>query len=262
MKELYPEGNYTLSGEALKSSKKNQERFEKQQQKRREKGKTERESAKIGDLHIGSDVMSVYPSGSNDKLLHKTEGFISVGEGEFIALQASRVPFLLAILGFIIVAVACLMILIAMKNRPPVIIEPDHPLPDPDENVVPVPDDVGTPTVSENGGGAVTMIYTLEATVDLSSGDVGIYLRNPKASNHDVAIKMYILSGDKEYCVASSGLIKAGNGLYKLTLSEDAPVLKEGVYSGYYKIIYYNPQTGERALVEADIKDVNITVTE
>ena len=73
---------------------------------------------------------------------------------------------------------------------------------------------------------------------------------------------MYIVSGGNEYLIAKSGLIKAGYGLYKLTLSEDAPTLTEGVYTAYYKIGYYNPETGERALVEADIKDVTVTVTE
>jgi len=259
LQELYPDG-YNLCGEVVKRNKKSLERFEKKQLKLRLKGKQEKELAKLGDLFVDANVLSIYPHGSASDLLHKTEGYVCVGDGQFIAVKTSRLAFLLILLGLILATVACIVLLLLPNDKPPVIIEPDHPLPPVDENVVPTPDDGGEKPNTPEGGGAVTMIYTLEATVTLSSGEIGIYVKNPKASSHDIDIKMYIISGNKEYHIASSGLVKAGNGLYKLTLKDDAPILKEGVYNGYYKLGYYDPVTGVRALVEADIKDVKITV--
>jgi len=63
-----------------------------------------------------------------------------------------------------------------------------------------------------------------------------------------------------EYSVARSGLIPAGNGLYQMTLAEDAPALKEGMYTCMYRVRYYHPITGVRAIVESEITDVVMTV--
>lgn len=244
LKELYPDKQYIILGETLKHPKKNRRRH-----------------SKFGTIYIDSKEKDVYPVDYYNKLLYKTEGFLSVGGDRFVVLKASRLPFLLALLGILTVAIICFLLLFFIDSTP-VAIRPDHPLPDPDANVMPLPDsDDETPTVSEEGGGAVTMNYMLQASVNLSSKEIGIYLQNPKRSNHDVSIKMYITSGEEDYLIATSGLIKAGNGLYTLRLSEEAPMLEEGVYHGYYKLSYYDSKTGERALVEADITDLEITVS-
>lgn len=252
MKELYPQG-YMLVGETPAKSNTIPNKVK----------ANSRPHPRIGGLYLKSETVSIYQNGCSNKLMNKLEGYICVGENQFIAVYKSRVPFVLTLFSMLAVLAICILLLLLLtKKDDPLVIKPDHPLPDEDSGVVEIPDDNDKPTDSVQGGGAVTMIYTLAATVDLSSGDVGIYLRNPKKSNHDVTITMYIVSGGNEYLIAKSGLIKAGYGLYKLTLSEDAPTLTEGVYTAYYKIGYYNPETGERALVEADIKDVTVTVTE
>lgn len=243
-KKLYPDKNDTLLGETLKQN-----------------GKRRRRESQMGRIHIGSKEKGVYPVKHYNKLFYKTEGYIHVGNEQFVALKSSRIPFLLALLVILMMAGICLTLLYFLDSTP-VTLKPNHPLPEPDANVLPIPDSEDVkPTVSEEGGGAVKMNYMLQASVKLASKEIGMYLQNPKTSNHDVAIKMYITSGEGDYLIATSGLIQAGNGLYQLTLSEDAPVLEEGIYSGYYKVLYYDSQTGERALVEADITDLEITVT-
>ena len=113
---------------------------------------------------------------------------------------------------------------------------------------------------SPDGGGSVSMIYTLSAKITLSTGEINIHFKNPKVSNHSVAMQFYILSGGEEYLVAESGLIPAGNGLYTLKMLDTAPTLSEGTYEGMYRVMYYDPITGVRAHVQSEITDVVVSV--
>jgi hypothetical protein len=165
-----------------------------------------------------------------------------------------------------IVAVAAVVIAIIIgilaNPTPPIVIDPDHPLPDPDPNVTPIEGEDEEQMTSEEGGGAVSMIYTMKADYTLGSDWVEIYFKNPKRSNHDVAIELYVVSEGAEYLLGTSGRVAAGNALYRVTVSQDAPELSEGVYTGLYRVRYYNSLTGEKALVESDIVDIQITVTQ
>ena len=60
--------------------------------------------------------------------------------------------------------------------------------------------------------------------------------------------------------MAKSGLLEAGYGLNTLTLSDDAPTLSEGIYTGIYRLHCYDPKTGERSLVAPSIAGVEVTV--
>ena len=105
------------------------------------------------------------------------------------------------------------------------------------------------------------MIYTLTAGLSLSDNSISMYFKNPNASNHDVVLELYLVDGGTEIKLAQSGLVKAGYGLYEMTVLEDSAVLQEGIYQGKYKVLYYKPDTGERALVESDIEGLTIAVT-
>ncbi|MBQ9972860.1 MAG: hypothetical protein IJP24_04980, partial [Firmicutes bacterium] len=113
---------------------------------------------------------------------------------------------------------------------------------------------------NEDGGGSVSMIYTLEADVSLSSGAITMYFKNPSDSTHDVVLEAYIKSDGAEYLVGKSGRLPAGYELSTLTLISDYAVLSEGMYDGLYKVQCYNPQTGELALVAPQITDLTFTV--
>lgn len=270
LKELYPEGNYSISGEARNGSKENQNKYDEKQLKKLQKMKEQglvaegTETLKIGDLRVGNTSMSVYPSGSSDKLLDKIGGYICIGDGKFVALHESRVPFLITVSSAVAATAVVIAIIIGIlaNPTPPIVIDPDHPLPDPDPNVTPIEDEDEEQMTSEEGGGAVSMIYTMEADYTLGSDWVEIYFRNPKRSNHDVTIELYVVSEGTEYLLGTSGRVAAGHALYRVTVSQDAPELSKGVYTGLYRIRYYNSLTGEKALVESDIEDIQITVTQ
>jgi len=271
LKELYPdESGYSLCGEAWRGTGQSQDKYEEKQRKRLEKlkesGKAdlEKTTLKVGDLHMGGSVLGVYLNGTNEAVLSKADGYVCVGENRFIALHSSRIPFFAAV-GSLSVAIIATVIIIAMilgNAAPPVVIDPDNPLPVLDPNIVPVEDDTSEKVVSEDGGGSVKMVYTKEAAISLKSENATIYYQNPNASNHDVVIEFYVTSGEESYFLGKSGRVPAGSGIYEISVADREAELKAGIYEGYYNISFYNPTTGEKSILGSSISGVTITVTE
>ena len=184
---------------------------------------------------IGGEQHNVKPLGSHSALLNRKAGYVCVGEDSYVAILKSRVPFLimfLALLAGIIIGGYILWSMLTGNSIP--VVSPDHPLPDVDSNIVEIEGDTSTPN--------------------------RILFKNPKKSNHDVALELYVVKNNERILISKSGRIPAGNKLQDMSLMPDKAVLSEGVYEGVFKVIYYNPQTGERALVESDISDVEIIV--
>ncbi len=229
----------------------------------------------IGTVQVGQEQFSVAPCGSYRRLLWRPAGYLKVGKDEYLALMKSRLPFLGSLL-FLLAAICIMLVLLLAGNdqRPnagddepnpgedTVVIAPDHPLPPEDKNAVPIEGDNSEKTKVEEGGGALSMIYKLDCTIDLSNGDIGIYFKNPNASSHEVTVDMYIVSGGEAYLVAQSGILKAGYALERLQLLPDAPTLGEGVYAGLFRFHCYDPVTGEQAMVVPEVAGLNITVTD
>ena len=222
----------------------------------------------LGTVRVGSEIYHVAPCGKHSSLFWRTAGYLAVGEDEYIALKKSRLLFLLLLLG-LVAALAVLGIFLLKPSAPgtpggqggPVVIQPDHPLPPVDDNSQKLEDDNSQKAEVADGGGSVSMIYTLEAALDLSEKTIGIYFKNPNASSHNVTVDFYIVSGGVEYLVAQSGLLEAGYGLTQMTLLPGAPSLSEGIYTGLYRLHCYDPESGEQAMVVPTIAGVSVTVT-
>ena len=270
IKELYPSGaGYSLSGEAHLGTGKAQDKFDEKQRKRlerlKESGKVhvEQQTLKTGDLRIGGHVLGVYPKDTNTGVLSKSNGYVAVGENQFISIHSSRVPFLITvgtISAAIIAAVAIILALITAP-APPAPPAPDNPLPVVDPNVTPNEDDTSEKTPIDDSP-FVSPVWTLNADVNLATDTAKIYYQNLQASNHDMVIELYIVSNGEEYFLGRSGRIPAGYTIRELSLAERNVELKVGQYEGLYKIYIYNPETGEMVMVDLQIKDVIVKVTE
>lgn len=240
--DLYPDGGYTIVGETTHKNKK---------------------EIKSKLLLKKDEELDVSEFKSHSRILYRVAGYVKVGQDEYIALLKSRLPFLILLFGSIAILAVVAALLISLITTPapgPVVIDPDHPVPSDDPNSELMEDDDTVKPDVEEGGGSLSMIYTLEAKLSLSTRQIDIYFKNPNASTHDVSIILYITSGENEIAIAQSGLLKAGHSLSKLTLSEGAAVLREGVYTGKYLLSIFDPLTGERALVQPEITGVNLTV--
>lgn len=242
--KLYPEKDYFVVGETRANSKKEA----------------------IGKLQTGKkEDLLVYAYKSHSRLLNKCVGYARVNSrDEYIALIRSRVPFLILLLlclAALIMAAMLLMNSLTREPSGPIVINPDHPMPSQDANATPNEGDDSQKAEVEEGGGSLSMIYSLDAKLDLNTGKINIYFKNPNASTHDVSIILYVVSGDTKVPIAQSGRISAGYSLNSLQMTEGSAALTEGVYNGYYMLSLFDPETGERALVQPEITGVQLVVT-
>lgn len=239
LKKLYPGGDYSVVGETRASKKK----------------------AAIAHMQANGATLEVSAHKSHNTLLTKCVGYARVGANEFVALQVSRIPFLIILAACIVALAGAGTVLVTSLTAPPpgpVIIAPDHPMPSQDVNSQVNEDDNTQKAEVEEGGGSLSMVYSLDAKLNLDTGKIQIYFKNPNASTHDVSIILYIVSGDTEVAIAQSGRVSAGYSLTQLEMVEGTATLTEGVYNGYYLLSLFDPETGERALVQPEITGVEL----
>lgn len=216
------------------------------------------EQRTLGEMPIGIKRIGISAAQSNSPLLYKKVGYVCLEDGSFVALCISRLPFFILLTTLLALLVAGSVVLLSLLGEESP--APNHPLPPVDDNLTPDEGDPSDPIQSPDGGGAVSMIYTLGAKIIPSTGKIDIHFKNPRVSNHSVAVELYIVSNGVEYLIAKSGLIPPGNGLYELTMLDTAPTLSQGKYDALYRVFYYDPVTGVRANVQSDITDVVATV--
>lgn len=137
-------------------------------------------------------------------------------------------------------------------------ITPDYPPQGTEQNQKPLEGDEGDKLESPSGGGAINVTYGTSITVDLSDSKVTLLYANPQTSNQNVAILIMI----DELVIAKSEQITPGYGVDTLTLEEYAKErLAVGGYNGEMVIRAYDPETGEKAMVDTK-GEITITVVE
>ena len=246
LKKLYPEKNYNVVGETRASNKKKA----------------------VAQLRAGKKTLVVSEVRTFTRLFNKCVGYARTAQDDYVALYENRLPFLiilfLLLLGLILAGGLLLRNATADSGGPegPVVIVPDHPMPDQDTNAKPNEGDDSQKAEAEEGGGSLSMIYSLDAALDLNTGEIRMYFMNPNASTHDVSIILYVVSGETEVPIAQSGRVSAGYSLSSMTMEEGSARLFEGMYKGYYLLSLFDPETGERALVQPEITGVKLTVTD
>ena len=141
-----------------------------------------------------------------------------------------------------------------------VVLKPDYALVPEEENAKPSNDNMTKLEASENGG-AVALIYSDEIEYSLDTDILHLSFTNPSSSTAAVILQIMITNGSgEEFLLAESGSLAPGYSVETLG-SDKAPdvTLAQGVYTGIMRVLFYNPDTGERAIVNSDIA-VHITV--
>ena len=124
-----------------------------------------------------------------------------------------------------------------------------------DQNAEPIEsEEPGEQVGTTGGGGAVSLIYAKEVTLNLDTKTASILFQNPSKSNQDMSLQIVI---DKKV-IAQSKKLTAGYKLNKLT-EVDTDKLTAGKYDGRFVVLYYNTDTGEKAVINTEIP-VKITV--
>ena len=139
------------------------------------------------------------------------------------------------------------------------ILLPDYPPQDTDVNQSPMQDDPGGTLETSTGGAGVNLTYMATATADLSDGIVSLYYANPSKSTQDMVVTL-VVDGS---IVCRSQRITPGNQITSLPINEEVrDLLEVGGYNAEYVVGCYDPETGEKAVVELVGSGVVLNVVE
>lgn len=124
---------------------------------------------------------------------------------------------------------------------------PDYAPQETEQNARPIEGDDGAKLDAPEGGGAISLEYDSQVTVDLSDGKAYLSYANPGRSTQDIVLRIEI----QDTAVIQSGTIRPGNQVSELeVLDGAADKLREGVYDAVFRILSYDPVTGEKAMVD------------
>lgn len=135
---------------------------------------------------------------------------------------------------------------------------PDYAPVEIEENTEPIGNDDKEKMDVPEGGGAVSLIYSKEVGIRLSENKVTLLFANPSKSTQDMVIQLVI----QDTVVVQSGRLLPGRRVTTLGLMKNAErSLSAGRYEGRLILSFYDPQSGEKAMLNTEIP-VTVTVTE
>lgn len=194
---------------------------------------------------------------SYNHLLYKNDGYACLGANKYVVILKRRLlPVILLCLALLVVIGALVYTLRAPEDT-----KPNAPAPDEPSNVTVVEDERSQeePERSEE----ISLIYTDNAKIELSTGKITMYFKNPSTCSHDVILELYVLSGEESVKIATSDLIIAGQDLTTMKMETTTTKLSEGNYTGMYRLLFFEPgeKTTDPPAQESKITDVDIVVT-
>ena len=127
---------------------------------------------------------------------------------------------------------------------------PDYAPQEMEQRAETIPNDSGEKMDKPEGGGSVSLTYSNKVTIDLSDKLAALYFANPGKSNQDMVLQIAI----QDTVILQSGTLKPGNQVKLLDLLEGAEeMLSPGGYEGKFIVLYYDPDSGEKAMVNTEI---------
>ena len=137
------------------------------------------------------------------------------------------------------------------------VLAPDHGPVTEEVNAQPIPGDTGKGEAAEPGSGSVSLSYSNQVTIDLSSKTAQLIFANPGRSNQDVMLQLMI----QDRVILQSGRITPGNQVTELALPDEAAaILIAGGYEGKFLLYFYDALSGEKSIVTTELP-VAVTVT-
>lgn len=100
------------------------------------------------------------------------------------------------------------------------------------------------------GGGALSLTYSKNVAVNLSSKTVSLLIGNPQKSRQDIVVKIV----SDNVIIAQSGRITPGNQITRLSVTDEAvKKLTNGGIEGKIVILCYDSETQEKAMIDTEI---------
>ncbi len=145
-------------------------------------------------------------------------------------------------------------------RKPVLALAPDYAPQQVEENATAIQGDTSKKAEAPKGGGSVTLSFSSGVTVDLSERKAHLYYGHVGESNHDLILQLVI----QDTVIAQTGVIKPGYQVTEVELLSNVQqdiLLSPGVYEGKFVLLFYHPETGEKAMMNSEIPQT-ITVQE
>ena len=171
-------------------------------------------------------------------------------------LKKQRLIIIILII-FLVITIGISIWAIFLKKAKSVL-PPDYAPRQTEENAEPfLEDSDGNKLQQQAGGGAVSMTYSKDVTINLSDKIVTLMFANPNKSNQDMVIQVTI----QDTIVAESGLLVPGYKVTELNLLDNIELSGGGKYEGNIEVMFYQEDTGEKAMLSTKIP-VTINIVE
>lgn len=103
----------------------------------------------------------------------------------------------------------------------------------------------------KDGGGAVSLSYSKDVTIDLKNKKVSLHFKNPSRSTQSIVLQIVIIQDDKNIVIAESNRIPPGYSINNLALINELSI-NENI-KGVFNVMYYDDETEEKAIVNTNI---------
>lgn len=133
---------------------------------------------------------------------------------------------------------------------------PPDTLPEQEQRAVPVGGQEEEKMPQTQGGGSVNLTFSDKVTVSLADREAKLNFQLPARSNQSMVLELLI----QDRLIFRSGSLPPGSAVERLPILEDA-ALQVGGYEGLFRVSFYDPDTGEKAALDAEIP-VKVTVAE
>ena len=164
---------------------------------------------------------------------------------------------ILLLLFITIIAIGVTVWALFFRNTKPTL-APDYAPQQTEENAEPIEGDDNEKLEQPEGGGAFSLTYSTEVTVNLSEKSSKLVFANPGKSNQDMVLQIII----QDTVIVQSGLLQPGNQITSMNLLDGVDKqLEAGTYDGKFNVLFYAVDTGEKAVVNTEIP-ITVTVTE
>lgn len=160
------------------------------------------------------------------------------------------------ILLVITIAAVCITVWALFFRDTETVLAPDYAPQEEEPNAEAIPDDTDEKLDNPEGGSSVSLTYSRDVSISLSEETASLLFANPGKSNQDMVLQIVV----QDEVIVQSGTLKPGNQVKTLDLREGtSEKLSAGTYEGEFVVLYYDPQTGEKSIVNTEIP-ITITV--
>ena len=165
-------------------------------------------------------------------------------------MMPKNAKWIIALLLLITAAAVCVTLWALFFRTPEVILAPDYAPRETEALAETIPNDNSEKLTSQEGGGSVNLTYSNEVSIDLNDERAFLMFANLGRSNQDMVLQIVI----HDEVIVQSGTIQPGHQVTELNLLEGAAAkLTTGGYDGKFTILYYHPDSAEKALVNTEI---------